>query len=695
MTGTATVAERLLDGFPLRDRPLRNRIVFGPHETNLSYRRSISRRHLAYYLRRARGGVGLLVIENASVHPFDWPYERAPLAAECADGWRRVGVVCREEGAAVLAGLSHAGSQGSSAYSQRELWAPSSVPDVASREVPKEMEPEDIAEVVGGFAAAARLAGDAGLDGVEINGGQHSLVRQFLSGLTNLRDDEYADRLRFARDVLAAVRAAMPAGILGLRLSCDELAPWAGITPEQATTIAVSLAEHLDYLAVVRGSAMASAATRPDGHTPPGFNLNLTRDVRKALQHAGYDRVAVVAQGSIVDVGQAGAALGDAADLIEMTRALIADANLPRKVADGEADRVRPCILCNQACMVRDVRNPLVSCVADPRTGHEWDEPTVMSVPPARRRVVVVGGGPAGLEAARVAADRGHSVRLVEQGSAFGGAVRDAAAGAGRERLALLVDWLEAECRLQGVRLEPDTWADAELLRAAGADVILATGSVGGRRTYGIADTVADGASQVGPAILSARDVLHLVRTGGTADLPGGPVVVWDPIGGPIGVSIVETLVGRGRPIALVTPDPIAGNELSRTGDLAPANSRLQAAGVTLVRRSVLRSVEPGHVVVDNRFSGERVELPAALVVDAGFRLPDERLWHALEADTLRVGDEVAPRTIYEAMLEARRAILDLDSRPMPRTQAHRSPVGTKRTLPVASARVLLEEASR
>ena len=158
---------------------------------------------------------------------------------------------------------------------------------------------------------------------------------------------------------------------------------------------------------------------------------------------------------------------------------------------------------------------------------------------------------------------------------------------------------------------------------------------------------------------------------------------------------MAETLAGQGRAVTFVTPDPIAGNELARSGDLAPANSRLQAAGVTLVRRSVLRSVEPGHVVVDNRFSGERVELPAALVVDAGFRLPDQRLWQALAEDTLRAGDEVAPRTIYEALLEARRAVIELDSRPMPRTQAHRSPVGTKRTLPVASARALLEEAGR
>ena len=221
----------LLRPFELRGRRLRNRIVFGPHETNLARRRAISRRHLAYYTRRARGGAGLIVTESASVHPYDWPYERAPLAQDCEPGWRAVASACHEEGALVLAGLSHAGSQGSSAYSQRELWAPSSVPDVASREVPKEMEPEDVTAVVAGFASAAALAIECGLDGVEINAGQHSLVRQFLSGLTNLRTDAYGERARFAEEVLAAVRAAAPDAVIGLRLSCDELAPWAGITP--------------------------------------------------------------------------------------------------------------------------------------------------------------------------------------------------------------------------------------------------------------------------------------------------------------------------------------------------------------------------------------------------------------------------------------------------------------------------------
>ena len=181
----------------------RSRVMFGPHETNLAWGRAISDRHVAYYRERAAGGCGIIVIEEASVHLSDWPYERSPEAAQCGPGWRAVASACQPLGALVLAGLGHSGGQGSSAFSQRELWAPSDEPEVSSREVPKVMEPEDIAEVVAGFAASATGATQAGLDGVEINAGQHSLIRQFLSGLTNRRNDDYGqDRLRLAREVL-------------------------------------------------------------------------------------------------------------------------------------------------------------------------------------------------------------------------------------------------------------------------------------------------------------------------------------------------------------------------------------------------------------------------------------------------------------------------------------------------------------
>lgn len=197
----------LLDPLPLGPAVARNRVVFGPHETNLARRRAVSDRHVAYYRRRAAGGAGVIVVEEAAVHPTDWPYERSPLAADAGPGWAAVAGACHDEGALVLAALGHSGGQGSSAYSQLPLWAPSRVPEVNSREVPKWMEDHEIEAVVTGFELAARDAAAAGCDGVEVNAGQHSLVRQFLSGLTNHRADAWgSDRLRFARQVLEAVR---------------------------------------------------------------------------------------------------------------------------------------------------------------------------------------------------------------------------------------------------------------------------------------------------------------------------------------------------------------------------------------------------------------------------------------------------------------------------------------------------------
>lgn len=639
---------RLLTPVTLGPHVARNRVVFGPHETNLGRRRALSGRHVAYYRRRAAGGAGVIVVEEASVHPSDWPYERCPLAADCAGGWRAIVTACHDEGALVLAALGHAGGQGSSAYSQAPLWAPSRVPDVVTREVPKWMEASDIEAVVEGFGVSAGVAVAAGCDGVEVNAGQHSLVRQFLSGLTNHRDDGWgADRLLFARQVLRAVRRAVGTqAVVGLRLSCDELAPWAGLTPDAALEVATALAPLVDCLTVVRGSIYSASATRPDGHTAAGFNLELAAAVRAALA----DEVAVIAQGSIVDVEQAEAALADGAcDAVEMTRAQLADSALVAKLHAGEADRIRPCILCNQTCMVRDARNPIVTCVADPRTGHELDDAEADAPAVALRPadVLVVGGGPAGLECARVAALAGHRVTLAERDERLGGAVRVAAAGSGRERLAVVVDWLEAECSRLDVKVETGRAVSAEEVGGFHGTVVVCTGSRPGRRTYEV---------DVAATVLTAAEAL----AGPSRPLPEGPVLVWDPIGGPIGVSVAEGLRMGGADVTLATPDLIAGNELSRSGDLAPANVRLQSTGVVIERRTILRAVRAGEAEVEDRFTGIRRVLSAAVVVDAGHRLPDDGLWRATGERFARAGDAVAPRTIHEAVLEGRRRALEL-----------------------------------
>ena len=203
--------------------------------------------------------------------------------------------------------------------------------------------------------------------------------------------------------MLRAVRDALGTGrVLGLRLCCDELAPWAGVTPEIAAEQAARLAGQADYLVVVRGSIYSVPTTRPDLHTQPGPGIELCRQIRAAVGGA----VPVALQGSVVDPGQAQWALDDgAADLAEMTRAQITDPDLAARLRSGEAERIRPCLLCNQACMVRDNRNPVITCVIEPSSGHELDDGDAAVPDLAPSPVLVVGGGPAGLEAARVLAE--------------------------------------------------------------------------------------------------------------------------------------------------------------------------------------------------------------------------------------------------------------------------------------------------
>ena len=379
--------------------------------------------------------------------------------------------------------------------------------------------------------------------------------------------------------------------------------------------------------------------TRPDFHEPTGFNIELCRSVRAAVQGSA-PQVPVILQGSVVEVGQAEWTLGGyddpaSCDAVEMTRAQIADPDLVAKLTRDEADRIRPCTRCNQTCQVRDARNPIVTCIGEPTSGRETEDPDWYVPATHPRDVVVVGAGPAGLEAARVAAVRGHRVRVVERDDRVGGMARIAGPNSA------LVDWWQREHAHLGTDIATgtDSWdVDDRTV------VIQATGSIPGPRPY----EVTDGAAPI--------DVADLRR--GSVTLPDeGMIVLFDPIGGPIAVSLAEELGPRA---VLITQDNIAGNELARTGDLAPANTRLAQQGVTIERRTLLRSVRligtgELEVEVEDRYSGQRRTIPCTAVVDCGFRVPTD----AIDA-AVQIGDAVAPRTILEAVLEGRRAGLAL-----------------------------------
>jgi 2,4-dienoyl-CoA reductase-like NADH-dependent reductase (Old Yellow Enzyme family) len=539
--------------------------------------------------------------------------------------------------------------QGSSHFSQLPLWAPSPVPEVNSREMPKEMEAEDIAAVIDGFAQAAQHAMAGGLDGVEINAGQDSLIRQFMSPLTNMRGDDYGgsldNRLRLARAVIREVRTQVGGnGIVGLRLVGDEYAPWAGIKPEDAAEIAQLLAADgmLDFISVTSGSIYTTHLTRPGLYMPPGFAAHLAGIIKSAVP------VPVFAQGSIVEPQMAATLLAQQqADAVEMTRAFIADPELPIKLREGYPEDVRPCILCNQDNIVGLVQNPRLSCVNNPAAGYEGDaEFAPLTRAPVHYRVMVVGGGPAGLEAARVAAMRGHTVTVYEQSPQLGGALRLAAAAPGRERLALAVDWLEAQVRKLSVVIRTGVEVTPAQVRDEAPGAVIVT--VGGRHGDYPAVTF-DGTMPV----LSPRQVL----SGEVTDQPGKAVVL-DAIGDQVGMGVAEWLADHGWQVEVVTGDMFVGQRLTASLELTAWNQRACAKGITLRPQVNVERVTGRTVIGVDHFDPVHIE-DTDLVVAVAHEVPNEDLYFALKQAGQRVfraGDCVAPRTMSQAILEGYRA---------------------------------------
>ncbi len=654
-------------------REAKNGIIFGSHTTNFARHNLLSAQHADYYAARAAGGAGIIVLEEHIVHPSDMPYEYA-LAGYLDETHAAIRQVVRsihDHGALALVQLNHNGQQSSSDHTQREIWAPSAVPDVSSREVPKAMELRDIAAVIEGYALVARHAVLGEADGIELNISDRSLLRQFLSPLTNQRGDDYggslANRLRFVQETIEAVNAALgSAHILGVRLCADELAPWAGLTPEQGVEVARLLAEtdRVDYLTISIGSIYSTHMFpfHASMHIPRGYAVHLAAQVKAAVS------IPVFAAGRVMNVQQAESIIAEGqADGVEMIRALIADPDLPRLSQAGRDTEVRPCISCNQGCQVRGVMNAALACNVNPdvlqnSVGARFIAPS-MSIPDdanegvmnraptnaavKARPYIVVGGGPAGMEAARTLALRGRRVALYEREDALGGALSLAAKGPGRDELGLLIDYLRNQLEALDVELHLGTELTAETALALRPEaVIVATGARAGSGLLPVP----------GHDLSHVTDPRRILRG---EPVEGQRVVVIDETASHGVLSVAELLAAQGHNVEIITQDWYVGRDLVATHDIVTWMQHVLALGVSMTPHTDIVRIEPERVVVSDHYAAGERAIAADAVVLGVYERPAQELYFALKGRVpylFRAGDCVAPRHVEQAILEGRQA---------------------------------------
>lgn len=620
---------------------LRNRIIFGAHPTNFAKQNLLSEQHAAYYRERAKGGAGMIVLEEQLVHPSDLPYEKAPFGYidAAVSGYRLVSQAVRQYGTVVVAQLNHSGMQSEGSTSMRELWAPSAVPDVVSREVPKAMEEADIRAVIDGFAKTAAHTAEGGLDGVEINAAQFSLVRQFMSPLTNQRSDLYGgeltNRLRFCKEILQAVGKVLGKDkIIGLRLCGDEFAPWGGLSPEDAVAIAQELEQLniLDYITVAVGSLFSLHLSWATYYSEPGQAVEAAARIKQAV------KLPVFAEGRIHRPAYAARIIDEGrVDGVCMNRALICDPELPVKLQRNQDNRIMECLSCNQGCQVRRSMGKPLSCIINPLVGVEAKEEKYQEIRIASpKNVLVIGGGPAGIEAARIAAIRGHQVTLWESAPDLGGAM---AASAYIGEISRMLEGWKRELKLCGVKVFTGKKGNPEDILAAQPDtLIVATGS----------KTVGAGIPVKGCKQVSARGVMD-----GPVD-SDKTVLFWDVIGDRLAARAAEKLLAGGNKIYFVTPDWFAGSRLADTMELSSWNQRLMSGPAEIFTISVLKEIDGDKAFIENKFSGKPLTLTGIdLFVFNCWPKPDDGLYLSLKDrvnEIYRVGDCLAPVGIGPAV---------------------------------------------
>ncbi|MEC5162070.1 dimethylglycine catabolism A [Janthinobacterium sp. CG_23.3] len=627
---------------------IRNRIISTAHAEVYAENGLPGERYIRYYEEKAKGGLGLAICGGSSSVSQDSPqgwWKSVDLSHDrVIEPLARLAATMHKHGAKIMIQATHMGRR-SNYHGEHwpHLVTPSGVREPVHRGNAKVIEPHEMARIVRDFAAAARRVKQAGMDGIEISAAHQHLIDQFWSPRTNKRTDAYGgsleNRMRFGMEVLAAVRAEVgPDFCVGMRMCGDEFHE-DGLSHDMLKEIAQELEKSglIDFLSVI-GSGADTHNTlvncMPPMALPPEPFVHLANGIKSAVS------LPVMHAQSIRDPVQAERILAAGmCDLVGMTRAHIADPHLVMKIRDGREDQIKQCVGANY-CIDRQYNGLDVLCVQNAATSREEHMPHLVEKTAGRvRKVVVVGAGPAGLEAARVARERGHEVVLFEKNAEVGGQIMLAAKAPQREQMAGIVRWFDMETKRLGVDRRLGVAADAAAILAERPDiVVLATG--GSSHTGQVARWgAAEGISVSSWDILSGRVA------------PGKTVLVYDGVSTQAGAGVADFLASRGSLVEIVTPDVKVADDVGGT-TFPIFYRRMYAQGVVMTPNywldSVHREGDKCIAVLRNEYTEELEEREVDQVVIENGIVPNEGLYWELKERSANLG-ETDIETLYAA----------------------------------------------
>jgi 2,4-dienoyl-CoA reductase-like NADH-dependent reductase (Old Yellow Enzyme family)/thioredoxin reductase len=634
---------RLFEPLEARGKELRNRIVLPAMNTNYANPDgSVSERFTRFYVERGKGGAGLLIVSSAYIDRAAKKRRGSLILDDDAFIPKLKGLTdaVHATGAKIFQQLNHNGRLLSSSKdlktnSTGAAVGPSPVPHLLTGEIPHVLTKEEIATMVERFAQAARRAKEAGFDGVEIHGSHGYLINQFYSVYSNRREDEYGGslekRMRFPLEVYRRVRALTGERFLiSYRLNVKDYTPVE--TPlEDVITLAMRLEkEGVDFLHFSAGNSETPAfvlGLTPPGSSPPGCNADLAGAVRAHL------KVPVIAVGRITTPELAEQILREGkADMVAMGRALIADPYLPQKALRGEPHTIRRCIGCNQGCMDRLTQEKGISCIHNPEVGREGE----LCIARRPKKVWVIGGGPSGMEAALVAALRGHNVELFEKREVLGGQCMLAAAPPGKHDFKAVREFLEGELKRREVPVHTKVEITGEKVAQEKPEVvILATGSI---------PLVPDFPGIRGENVRNAREVLEGKPVGKTVVVVGG---------GLVGVETALFLSAKGKSVVIIEMLDEIGRDAGSL-NRARLKEELRNTDIEVRCRSKLLRVDHKSIDVESDSGIETIEAET-IVIAVGAKSENPLLpeLKQIVPEVYAVGDCASPRDMLAAINEA------------------------------------------